>query len=255
MKNVPFLVLSMVVAVALVGCTDKPKTTEAGGKTDTPVGTTPAAAPAPKVPDALKTDGYYYYGLDNTKPLTYTYTDGTSKPADGVQTVQLKGVDKDANFTISRTGALTNMGDEDLLVKSDGVYLTRSSWGPVEPAMLSFPSKATEGYSWKTSSKMKGEDDRAVTLEGTWTIGKPEKITVAAGTFDTVTMTGVGTMSVEELPNDKASTKTPPAAPTKHPLLAQGWFSRELGEVKLVVKSKDAKGQDKTLVVELKKVG
>ncbi|MES1228239.1 MAG: hypothetical protein ABUL72_06170, partial [Armatimonadota bacterium] len=199
---------------------------------------TPTAA-APKVPDSLKTDGYYYYGLDNTKPLTYSVTN-EGKTTDGVQTTQLKSADKDAVFAISRTGSLTDMGDEDLLVKADGVYLTRSTWGPVEPMMKSLPDKMTEGATWKTSSSMKGVDDRTTILEATWTIGKAEKLKVEAGEFDTVKVTGVGTLTVDKVP---------------HPLNAEGWYTKPLGAVRLIVNVKDDQGKDKKSVVELKKVG
>ncbi|MBS1708364.1 MAG: hypothetical protein JSS65_06525 [Armatimonadetes bacterium] len=237
MKNLPIYCSVLALALCLTGCQPKASANQGGGTTTAEKQGEPAA---PKMPDALKSDGYYYYGLDNTKPLTYTVTEGNEKPMEGVQTVQLKSADKDASFTISRTGALTSMGDEDLIVKSDGVYLVRSNWGPVEPAMLSFPAKATEGFSWKTASTMKGQDDRTMTLECTWTIGKGEKVKTEAGEFDTVKVTGEGNLSVDT---------------EKHPLNAEGWYSKQVGAVKLIVKSKDDKGKEKSSVVELKKVG
>jgi len=238
MKTLPFLALALA-ALFIVGC-DKSSSAPAakGGEASKTV--TPPTPEAPKVPDALKTDGYYYYGLDNTQPLTYSVSDGVAKPADGVQTVQLKGVDKDANYTISRTGALTNMGDEDLVVKADGVYLVRSMWGPVEPPMLSFPDKAAEGKTWKTASEMKGADDRSIKMECNWTIGKAEKLKVEAGEFDVIKVTGNGSLTMEG---------------KSHPLTAEGWYSKKVGAVKLSVKSKDDAGKDKATVVELKKVG
>ncbi|MFX8704342.1 hypothetical protein ABTM89_19975, partial [Acinetobacter baumannii] len=65
-------------------------------------------------------------------------------------------------------------------------------WGPVQPPMLSFPDKATEGKSWKTASEMKGADDRSIKMECSWTIGKPEKLKVEAGEFDVIKVTGTG---------------------------------------------------------------
>lgn len=238
MKPAPFLAVVLAL-VSLAGCNNSsaPTAEAKGGESKTPAAT---PTEAPKVPDALKTDGYYYYGLDNTKPLTYSVSDGVGKPTDGVQTVQLKGVDKDANFTISRTGALTNMGDEDLVVKTDGVYLVRSMWGPVEPPMLSFPDKATEGKTWKTSSEMKGADDRTIKMECNWSIGKAEKLKVAAGEFDVIKVTGTGSLTMEG---------------KSHPLSAEGWYSKQVGAVKLQVKSKDDAGKDKSTLVELKQVG
>jgi hypothetical protein len=179
--------------------------------------------------------------LANDKPLTYEVKEGAGEPTEGTQKIELKGVEKgQATYTITRTGGLTEMGDEDLVVKPDGVYLTRSSWGQVEPPMLSFPAQVAEGKSWTTSSKMQDKDGRTVTLDSSWTVGKSEKIKVQAGEYDVVKVTGKGTLKL-----DKDS----------YPLNAEGWYSKELGAVKMVVKSKDNTGKDKASVVELKKVG
>lgn len=237
MKNAARFLALALLAVGVAGCNPTQPTATA-----TPKAATANPVPAaPKVPDNLKTEGFAYYGLNNEKPLTYAVRAEGEEPAEGVQTVELKNVEGGvANYTVSRTGGLSRMGDESLVAKPDGVYLTRSTWGQVEPPMLSFPDKATEGKSWKTGSSMKGEDNRTVVLESTWTVGKAEKIKVEAGEFDVIKVTGTGTLKLGK---------------ETHPLKAEGWYSKELGAVKMVVKSKDDKGKDKSSVVELKKVG
>lgn len=238
MKTLPLLAVAYA-ALLVAGCNNPPAASSEAKGSGTSAAT-PATPPTPKVPDALKTDGYYYYGLDNTKPLTYSMTLNGAKPADGVQTVQLTGVDKEANFTLSRTGSLVNLGDEELVVKPDGVYLVRSMWGPVEPAMMAFPDKATEGKTWKTSNTMKGSDDRSYKMDLTYTIGKVEKVKVQAGEFDALKVTSAGTLTMDG---------------KSYPLTAEGWYSKQVGTVKLELKSKDEGGKEKATIVELKQVG
>lgn len=226
-------------AALLMGCGPKPA--EAPKDTETKPEEPVAAAPDPsEIPESLKHGGFKYYGLDSAAAETYEL-DRNGVKLEGTQKAVFSGmVDGKATFTIERTEGLSDLGNETLEVREDGVYLTKSGANEVDPAVLSLPKDPKVGDSWPVAAQFTGPNGDKVSIKATQKVTKQEKLTTKAGDFDclVVTMTG------ELTSGDK-----------KSPVTGTSWYASGVGTVKLTVSSKDADGKPTSYSVTLVKRG
>lgn len=186
----------------------------------------------------LKHDGYKYYGLGYQGTLTYEY-DRNGIKSEGQQTVEFAGMDGDAaKFKFTRSGALSQIGDETVVSKKDGVYSIEAQGHKLDPIVLAMPAEVPAGKTWEANQKLTDPTGNPVETATKQTIGKIEKVKTAAGEFDCVMLTMAGTI--------KTGGKTVP-------FNAQAWYSADVGTVKLKISGKNSKGEPDVTTITLAK--
>lgn len=235
--------LSLVV-FGLVGC-QPPATNTPNPETNKPATAAATEAPAstPKVEDIaadLKTDGYTYYGLDCKKTLTYKLTQQPNLgEKTGTQSVVYKGLhDGNPTFTIKRDGDLSILGDDEVILKPDGVYSTFAAATTIDPPMLALPAKLAVDVSWPSHETVKGMDGKDIKIDMTNKVVRKEKIKVAGGEFDCFVATTTGNLTKDQ----------------KIGVNGTSWYAPGYGVVKMVLNIKDKDG-DRTSTIELTSQG
>ena len=231
-----------------IGCAPNNPATSGTGTTGSGTSTTTTGGDAVQsVPPELKHDGFEYNGFDRTAPLTYLFAlvEG-DKPEEGKQTSELKSVEKgQATYSVKRTGSLMAIGDEELAVRPDGVYLVSTSLGSPQSPVLLMPAVLKPGTVWDynyelnttTPSKTGGSK---MHFKGKARVEKEEKIKVAAGEFDTLMVSETAEM-------DNAG--------AKGTVSSKSWYAKGIGVVRMKMEVKDSKGAIVTRTIELSDTG
>jgi hypothetical protein len=220
---------------------------KAGGTTTTgtTTGTTTAGTTgtsAPVVDAKLMNDGYRYMGFNRTGDMTYSYSrvEGT-KGESGVESVQIVDATPDkATIKVNRSGALSDLGSESYEVRPDGVYLTEMALGQLEKPMLAIPGDVKVGSKWTSDlvTKGVGSGPNKFTIDNV--AEKEEDITVKAGTYKALLVSGRGTMTA------KGVTQT---------VLYKTWYTKDIGTVLMRIEVVDKKGTSLKSSVELTTAG
>lgn len=242
--------LPILLALAVVGCqpappanqtgaTEKGPVAETGTKTDPKTGEQTNTTPPPsadQIPAELKTEAFYYYGLNNPKPMDMEITDTQAPgvPKTGAQTVTLKEIkDGKAIFDVERTGNLAELGSQEVTLEKDGVYVTEAAIAKIDHE-LELPADLTPGKTWESDLKV-DDPGRSVDLKNSFKIvGKQRvKTKVADREAILITSTGKGTMQGQPVRIE-----------------SQNWYVRDLGGVKSIIKIIPAKGPTRTMTIQ-----
>lgn len=229
------------VLVAAVGCASTTaKSDPSAPKGESPA--TPTEGQATKtqaptladIPAELKHDGYSYYGLGNSKPMSMEAVNPANQSVmTGTQTITLKEIkDGKAVFLIERTGQLTQLGTQEITLEKDGLYVTANSAAKANHD-LEMPAKLTPGTSWPNRTVVDGVN--SVTLDSTFKVVGESKVKTKVGerTGLLITSTGKGTIGGQPVT-----------------LESQNWYVRDLGGVKSIVKIIRKGGQTETLTIQ-----
>lgn len=245
MKTTPLWLLLL--AFGLVACSPKadPKPAETTGSATS--GTATAGEPEkpaePVVADSLKTDAYKYLGLENRREMTYEFTKVKGgSPESGSQKIVPKGEasETEVGFEIVRAGALTELGNEQIVAKADGVYTTSSQFGALEKPMLTLPSEVTIGKTWESSYELTGPDNKPLVFKATSKVLRQEKLKVIAGEFDTMLVT----MTAQIKTGGKTANVN-----------GKIWYAAGVGTVKLTLEGKSGDGLPIFSTIELRSQG
>ncbi|MBL8067634.1 MAG: hypothetical protein JNM28_04230 [Armatimonadetes bacterium] len=228
-------------ALGLAACTppatDKPK--EETGTTGASGSSKPETAATEPVPDALKHEGFKYYGLEATNEQSYEFDMNGSK-REGSQKLTYKGLkDGKPQFTIERSGALQQIGTENVEVREDGVYIVSTDrMQALKTAMMALPAKLEVGKTWDITEDVKDDLGNDVKMKATNKIDGPEKLKTAAGEFDCMVVSMTGTLDS----NGKKQTVS-----------GKTWFAAGIGTVKLQVTSQSGKDKPVAYTITLVK--
>lgn len=227
------ILIAAVLAASLIStaCQPKPKA-DNPSTTNKPGVTTPEPSLEPQdpatIPEKFKHDGFYYYGLNDGKELTYEFEFNGSKSKGTQKSVYVGMQNELPHFRIERSGALSSMGVDDVEVREDGVYLVSVREQALEKAALALPAQLEVGKTWTLEQNLTAGDGKSVSSTGTQKIVKQEQLKTPAGMFDTYVITLDGKMTMDG--------KTEPVS-------GKAWYSKEVGTVKLEVQSVDAEGK------------
>lgn len=253
MKVNRFVLLAFVSAVVLLGC-DPPPQEKSEGTTGTST-TTTKAAPTPsiaEIPESLKNDAFHYYGLGKKEPTNLVITvPGAPEPLTGTQSAEFVGMEGGkARFKIVRTGKLAQLGDEVVLLGSEGIVADSVSPGTLEGHPMELPAEMKPGTTWKTDYKVMqpettvpgengapGMTTPAQTQEdhSTFKVVGPQKVNTKAGTFDAILVESTG--------NDVLNGK-------KTKLETKTWYVKDRGAVKTVFVTTPQGGTSNTMTLE-----
>lgn len=207
------------------------------GETETEEAASPVALPLDSLPASLKNDAFAYYGLGRSEPSLFEYALNDQAPAEGSVTVKLIEVkDNEAKFLMERAGALAPLGNQELVLKSDGLYSTMLAGSPIEPMSIEMPSKITKGATWSTSGKFKLPTEVEAQQSTSLKVVGFEKVKVKAGEFQAAKVSGTGKL----VSAGKTTTSTMTA-----------WFAKDVGMLKLVIDAKDSEGSAARIRIEL----
>lgn len=238
-------------SLALTGCNNKagsiaePPKLGATSTSNSTSGDSTKAGGAPSttsVPVDLKHDAYSYNGFDRVKPLTYLFAQVQGdKPTTGTQVSELKTSDKDsATFLTKRTGSLEFLGEDEVLVKSDGLYLVSTSQGKPEKPVRQMPAKLTVGTVWDYEYNLLSNAGKKMYMKGKARVEAEEKIKVTGGEFDTLRVS-----ETANLDNDGS----------KAEVAMKTWYAKNLGIVKMKMELKTSTGRLITTTMELSGTG
>lgn len=250
MKRYLFLLslFGILSALALTGCGSKGAPSEPGkpetastakpsGETEIEEGSSPTALPIDKLPASLRNDAFTYYGLGRSEPMLFEYAVDDKAPSEGSVTVKLIEVkDNEAKFLMERAGALAPLGNQEFVLKSDGLYSTMLAGAPIEPMSIEMPSKIEKGTSWSTSGKFKLPTEVEAKQSTELKVVGFEKVKVKAGEFQAAKVTGRGLLATAGKTTESTMT---------------AWFAKDVGMLKLVIEAKDSEGKKAKIRIEL----
>ncbi len=220
------LISTLALAALLAAGCRKPAEEPGTSNTSTGGGT---STETPVMPDALKHDGFAYYGLGQDKILEYEFVsmEGAAGSPGTSRADLVTAEDNVAVYSVERSGSLIQLGSERDEVRPDGVYMVEMSIGTLKEPVLSMPADAKVGSTWPSKMQVEAATG-ATTMEVTNTVEKTEKVTTPAGEFDAILVVSTGTMSQ----GDK-----------KAKISSKVWYSKDVGIVQLRLESVDAEGK------------
>ncbi len=151
---------------------------EANKPADKPQAEKPKPIDISKLPASLKGDAYDYYGLGRADAIKMKVNRDGSKE-DATQTVSMTKVDADhAEFLISSTGALAQLGDVTVKLDKDGIRVVSMGESKVDPDTFELPNGLKKGKSWPFKLPSAGS-----TISGTNKVIGTETIKTSVGTY------------------------------------------------------------------------
>lgn len=199
MKKLVHLSFLIALVASIAGCNPEAKATP-GENGKKPEATTPDEQTVVKLSDAedvgddLRHEGYQYYGLGNDKVLVYDMTmNGTTE--EGKQEVKYQGLkDGVPTYIISRIGSLSQLGDETLQLKPEGVLLSETTMGSLNESVIALPQDVAVGKSWSDTRQITRADGKILEMTSNYKVDKMEKLTVPAGEFECLHIISTGTI-------------------------------------------------------------
>lgn len=199
-------------------------------------GTKPAAL---QVPDALKHDGYEYYGLGVSGKMVYSFQQDKQAPVEVSQSISLKSVDgeKKAVFEILREGFPGGNVTDTVEAASEGVFSVSTSQGVFKKPSRELPQKLSPGFTWDINAELEQGGTTQMKIQAQQKVQPTEKIKVAAGEFECVPVALSGTFSGQGV---------------EAKIVGKTWYAKGVGMVKQEV-TRSAGGQEAKILLELKK--
>lgn len=228
----PLSALLLALLFAAAGCNgDKkdpaagePKSAEAQKPdANAPKAQDPSGSSTLTLPDALKNDAYEYYGLENSGAVKFKVENPVDPTqTEGSQTLRLISVgEKDATYSVEFGGALLIKGDQEMVLKKDGIWATKMAGKTLEKPVLELPSPVEPGKRWSSSVTLDGADGKPVKIDATFKVVGIEKVKVGGKDYEALRVDGV--MSAKSESQSAKST-------------VSGWYVKGTGQVKFTVK-------------------
>lgn len=244
MKKLAPLSILAALLILTVGCApeakkETPEPAATTGGTEDGSTTVTKKSDAEDVGDELRHEAYQYYGLGNTKVLVYDLTmNGATE--EGRQEVNYQGmVESVPTYVINRTGSLSQLGNETLQLKSDGVLLSSTTMGDLNEPVIALPADVAVGKAWSDTRVITRVDGKVLEMTSNYKVEKSEKVTTPAGDFETLVIVSDGTI--------KHDGKT-------EPFRGQIYHAKGIGTVKLSISTGAANSDAAATVVTLKAI-
>jgi hypothetical protein len=189
------------------------------------------------LPVALQNDAYRYYGLSNAKPLDMEVR-SSAQPGtvtSGAQTTTLTAADeKTATFRVERSGNLgTQLGNMEVSLESDGVYVKSSDVADVGKHDLEFPNNITPGYVWTSRTKVT-QPNREIDLTLTSKVVGFDELKTKSGKVKALLVTSSGSGTILK---------------QKTRMESKSWFVKDVGNVVSEMITIPGKGESQTVTI------
>ena len=129
--------------------------------------------------------------------------------------------------TIERDGELSILGNDEVIVKADGVYSTFAAATKIDPPMLNLPAKIEVGSTWPSQQTVKNTEGKEIKIDMSNKVVRKEKLKVAGGEFECFVTSTTGSMQTDD----------------KIAVNGTTWYAPGFGVVKLVINIKSKKGE------------
>lgn len=191
--------------------------------------------PASEIPAAVKTEGFYYYGLDNAKPFAMEKVNGSATDKGSSITKLVRVVNGNAFFDITYTGGLVALTPSRVEATKTGIYTVRMSDTDLPHPQLELPADPKPGYSWTVKATFNDAGGDEIHANESDRIVGIQSITVNGRRYKALYVEGHGTFS---------------NGGNQYPYEGKKWFVKGLGAVKIVSKTKTQNGQSLTMTVQ-----
>jgi len=243
MKSLSLIAVSVVVA-ACVSCTKQPNATAtAAGLSSTPTPATPKSEPTEAttkppgvatIPSEIKTAGFEYYGLSNTKPLPMKGV-VTGARRTGAWVNSLIGFDSNkATYEQRFTGTLSELGVNRVTADKSGIYATSVSGFVLDKPQLELPADPQPGFTWKFNVTIKGPNQESILDSGTDKIVGVKKVTAGGKSYDALLVEETGSLT---------------GGGNTANVTARKWLVKGLGPVRQEIHS-ESQGKKQDIVLE-----
>ena len=244
MKSFSLILVSVVVATC-VGCTVRhssgtatetapsPSPTPATLKSE-PTEATTKPAGAATIPSEIKTAGFEYYGLSNTKPLSMKGL-VTGARRTGAWVNSLVGFDSNkATYEQRFTGTLSELGVNRVTADKSGIYATSVSGYVLDKPQLELPADPQPGFTWKFNVTIKGSNQESILDSGTDKIVGMKKVTAGGKSYDALLVEESGSLT---------------GGGNTANVTARKWLVKGLGPVRQEIHS-ESQGKKQDIVLE-----
>ncbi len=229
--------LFLLVPLAIFGC--QPQTAVRPTAVPAPGTTTSTTEPAPQkisIPDEVRTEGFSYYGIDRKEPLKVELVAADSPAKKGaIEFTLLEAKDGRLVFEQSYTGDISSSlgGTSKLFADKTGIYGTAMLGATFDEPQLEMPAKVAAGTTWKMAKPVKAD---SFTINGmTNRIIGFESVTVPLGTFEALKMESAASLV---------------QGTVKSTAVLTAWLVKDVGMVKLVIKSTGADGKSQQQTIQ-----
>jgi hypothetical protein len=227
----------VLISILAVGCNPAEKTSADTKSGETPVAEGKPKPPSPsEIPSELKHSGFEYYGLAMDKPMMLQFIQPSGAIQTGEQTSILKELkDGTAIYEIQRTGGIgAQMGNNEIRLEKDGIYVHSSSIAKVGDRDLEMPADVSPGKTWTTKTKIE-QPTNSMEVTMNFKSEGIEKVKTPAGEYDALLVTGNGKGTINGQ-NVRMETR--------------GWYVKGRGNVRTEMTTIDSKGARQSLRIE-----
>lgn len=237
----PFTLLCLLgLAFVIAGCQ---RQAPAEPEADQQPGAAAADQPAPAetvlvLPEELRHEAALWHGLDQIRPKTYWFSmENGGREGMGSQVAEINLIEGGvAQLSITRTGALADIGNEEVEVRPDGIWLVSTTLGTLDKPAKSMPANPAVGETWSNEYVLTATGGQKLQGRSNFRVARQEEVTTRAGTFQALLVVEEGTITV----NDQRSTTR-----------ARSWYAKGHGMVKLIAEVTTPDQPKTTFTVEL----
>jgi hypothetical protein len=195
-----------------------------------------------ELPEELRNDAFAYYGLGRKGVMKQMVTiSGQSEAQEGTMASRLTLVHGgEAFFAMDVTGPLARNGQQELVLRKEGLFATKLGNNVLDPPQVELPSPLKPGVTWQTELKVTTADGQSVADKTTYRVAGVEKVKVKAGEFEALRIKGQGTSSIDGKSYD---------------VTLDVWYVRDVGPVKVSFVASRPNEKKQTLAIEAVELG
>jgi hypothetical protein len=231
----PILSLSLAAAFVLAGCRPGADDPSLAPQADGGVPVSTVSAVLEDIPAELRHDAFEYYGLGYTEPIDKEM-EMQGNVYTGTERSELKEIrDGIPIFVIRRTGGLGAIGEMEVSLEEDGLYVLSSTTGKLEGKNLEMPADLSPGKTWNQTSAFTTNDGSRVEHTGEFRVVGTETVQTKAGAREALLITSSGTWT-QDGNRSKMETKS--------------WYVRGRGAAKVEIVSTPDEGEKRVVVIQ-----
>lgn len=170
MKRFQSWTLLLALGLLIGGCqpaapapTPEGGTTEPGKETTSTTDSKTELEPSVELPAELKTAAVEYFGMTGSRESTFEISSVDEMDGEGTERVRILDVKNgEARVDVIRTGVLSRLGSETVVIRKDGIYTDAMGRGELSQAVLQLPADVAPGKKWGSSFDLKIPDGSVV---------------------------------------------------------------------------------------------
>lgn len=188
----------------------------------TEAATTADAETVKTLPADLEHDGMHYSGLNANRVLSYKISQKGMPDQFGELKITRTAL-KDGKLAIVRQRpGLAQLGDDEVEVRKEGVFVTKMSAGSLENPTLELPADLSIGSTWSDTSEIEVNGTQ-MHNKATYKVVGDKSVTVPGGTFLCREISATGTITMSGAVN---------------PLTVNAFYAKDVGLIRMQLTTK-----------------